>query len=328
MLILQVKEIDMIIDKIIKDYKVAKEPLVDYLISKKIDVLEDGSIPQKHYQAVLSFIETQDNRIEKALNGQNSEYISFDSRIKIYKDDAISFLEKLPSNSVDIITTDPAYSGMNNKLQLGKGRIVGKYSEKGTENGKWFGEFEDSVENYTKFLTQCQRVLKKSTGHIYIMFDSYSLLTFGGIVRDFFDVKNLITWDKVNIGMGHYFRRRHEYIIFATNDNNRKILNRRFPDVWRFKRIHNSKYPTQKPVEVFQAMIYASAEKDFTVCDPFLGSASSAIASIKNNCKFIGCDISEKSMEISQERIVQFLKKGNDILQPNSAAVEENIFWQ
>jgi len=318
----------MIIDEIIKDYKIAKEPLVNYLASKRIDILEDGSIPQKHFQTVLSFIETQDNRIEKALNGQDLGYFSPDNKIRIYRDDAISFLEKLPSNSVDIIATDPAYSGMNNKLQLGRGRIVGKYSEKGTENGKWFCEFNDSIENYTKFLTQCQRVLKKSTGHIYIMFDSYSLLTLGGIVRDFLDVKNLITWDKVNIGMGHYFRRRHEYIIFATNGNNRKIRNRKFPDVWRFKRIHNSKYPTQKPVEVFQAMIYASANKDFTVCDPFLGSASSAIASIKNNCKFIGCDISKKSIEISQERIINFLNNGKDILQPKSANVEKNIFWE
>ena len=87
-----------------------------------------------------------------------------------------------------------------------------------------------------------------------MMFDSFSLLTLGPIVRDHFDVKNLITWDKVNIGMGHYYRRRHEFIMFATNGNTRKIKNRQFPDIWRFKRIHSSKYPTQKPVEVFQTM--------------------------------------------------------------------------
>lgn len=318
----------MIIDEIINDYKVGREPLVEYLNSQSIDILNDGTISQKHYQTVLSFIENQENRIEKALNGQNLGYFSPDQRVKIYKDDAISFLKKLPPNSIDIIATDPAYSGMNNKLQLGKGRIVGKYSDKGTEDGKWFGEFEDTEENYSLFLTECQRVLKKSTGHIYIMFDSYSLLTLGNIVRNYFEVKNLITWDKVNIGMGHYFRRRHEYIIFATNGNTRKIRNRKFPDVWRFKRIHNSKYPTQKPVEVFQAMIHASSEKDFTVCDPFTGSASSAIAAIKNNCKFVGCDISEKSIEISQERISKFLEKGKDILQPKSSSVEENIFWE
>ena len=101
------------------------------------------------------------------------------NKVLIKQDDCISFLNSLPVRSVDLIVTDPAYSGMNNKLRLGKGRIVGKYNEKGSENGRWFGEFEDTEENYEKFLLACKRVLKKETGHIYIMFDSFSLLTLG-----------------------------------------------------------------------------------------------------------------------------------------------------
>lgn len=314
---------------IAQEYGIEEKELKSYLIDNQIPLVEDSGISEKYFQTVLSFIEKRDNRIERKLrNAQATFHYNTNKKVSIFQDDAISFLEKLPSNSIDIIATDPAYSGMNNKLQLGKGRIVGKYSEKGKENGKWFGEFEDTEENYSKFLTECKRVLKKSTGHIYIMFDSYSLLSLGSIVRKYFEVKNLITWDKVNIGMGHYFRRRHEYIIFATNDNTRKIRNRKFPDVWRFKRIHNSDYPTQKPVEVFQAMIHASAENDFTVCDPFLGSASSAIAAIKNNCNFIGCDIASKSMDVATNRISEFLQKDNDILQKNSMAVDTNIFWE
>jgi site-specific DNA-methyltransferase (adenine-specific) len=312
------------------EYGIEERVLKSYLIENKIPLVQDSGINEKYFQTVLSFIENTENRIEHKLNKsyETLKYNSEKNKISIYKDDAISFLEKLPSNSVDLIVTDPAYSGMNNKLQLGKGRIVGNYSKKGKENEKWFSEFEDSEENYTKFLTECKRVLKKSTGHIYIMFDSYSLLSLGSIVRQYFDVKNLITWDKVNIGMGHYFRRRHEYIIFATNGNTRKIKNRKFPDVWRFKRIHNSEYPTQKPVEVFQAMIHASTEEGFTVCDPFLGSGSSAIAAIKNNCNFIGCDISDKSLDISKSRISEYIKNSKDILQKNSMGVDENIFWE
>lgn len=249
--------------------------------------------------------------------------------VTIANDDCISFLHRCKANSIDLIATDPAYSGMNNRLKLGRGRIVGKYAEKGTENGKWFGEFEDSKENYIKFLSACKRVLKKETGHIYIMFDSYSLLTLGSLVRNYFDVKNLITWDKVNMGMGHYFRRRHEFIIFATNGNNRKIKNRSFPDIWRFKRIHNAKYPTQKPVELFQTMIYASASDGFVVCDPFMGSGSSAIAAIKNNCNYIGCDASKKSFITVKERIMNYIEYKKDILQSHQANIRgEPAFWE
>jgi len=249
--------------------------------------------------------------------------------VKISQDDCINFLRSLPDGSVDLIVTDPAYSGMNNKLKLGKGRIVGNYSEKGQNNSKWFSEFHDTEENYECFLSECKRVLNKKTGHIYIMFDSFSLLSLGPIVRRYFSVKNVLVWDKVNLGMGHYFRRRHEFIMFATNGNNQKIKNRSFPDIWKIKRVHQSKYPTQKPVEIFEIMINASAKKGATVCDPFLGSGSAAIAAVKNGCNFLGCDTSDKSFEISSSRVNKFINFGIDDLQKKSAiADDEKVFWK
>ena len=260
-------------------------------------------------------------------NQYKNQYKNNQRTIDIRQDDCLKFLRSLNDNSVDLIVTDPAYSGMNNKLMLGKGRIVGKYGQKGKVDGKWFSEFEDTEENYKKFLSECKRVLRK-TGHIYIMFDSFSLLSLGSIVRQYFDVKNLLVWDKVNVGMGHYFRRRHEFILFATNGNNVKIKHRSFPDIWRIKRMHNAKYPTQKPVEVFDIMLSASASPGFTVCDPFLGSGSSAISAIKNNCNFLGCDISPKSFEISSDRVEYFLNKKIDKLQKGSSVSDgEKIFW-
>lgn len=41
----------------------------------------------------------------------------------IEQNDALAFLRSLPDESVDVITTDPAYSGMNQYLKLGSGRI-------------------------------------------------------------------------------------------------------------------------------------------------------------------------------------------------------------
>lgn len=131
----------------------------------------------------------------------------------VVQEDCIKFLKSLPDNSVNMILTDPAYSGMNQKMKFGNGRIVGEYQKEG--NGKWFQEFHDTDENYLAFLGQCNRVLKDG-GSIYLMFDSFSLLTLGTLVRNQFDVKNIIVWDKVNMGMGHNFRRRHEFIIYAT----------------------------------------------------------------------------------------------------------------
>jgi site-specific DNA-methyltransferase (adenine-specific) len=249
-----------------------------------------------------------------------------DGRVKIFHQDALCFLRALPSESVDVITTDPAYSGMNQHLQLGRGRIVGKYENKGKDGSKWFEEFHDTEENYTAFLDECYRVLKPDR-HIYIMFDSFSLLTLAPLVRNVFDVKNLIVWDKVNIGMGHYFRRRHEFVLFATKGK-RPLSSHCIPDVWRIKRVAAYKYPTQKPVELFEAMLAGSAEEGYVVCDPFLGSGSSAIAAVKRGCGFIGSDVAESAIRTCRERLESYMRTGKDTLQPKSLLVEgEDYAW-
>ncbi len=259
-----------------------------------------------------------------ALNGPY--YQTDNGRVKIYHQDALRFLRSLPSDSVDVIATDPAYSGMNQHLQLGSGRIIGKYENKGQEGSKWFEEFHDTEENYTAFLNECYRVLKTDR-HIYIMFDSFSLLTLAPLVRNIFEVKNLIVWDKVNIGMGHYFRRRHEFILFATKGK-RHLTSHRIPDVWRIKRVAAFKYPTQKPVEIFEAMLAGSVEEDFVVCDPFLGGGSSAIAAINKGCRFVGCDTSESAIKTCAERIKIYTTIGHDKLQTKSLLLDdEDYSW-
>ena len=250
--------------------------------------------------------------------------------IKLFHSDSIQFLKTLKKESVDLVITDPAYSGMNQHLKLGKGRIVGKYSNKG-DGKNWFQEFHDDPENYRIFLNELSRVLKDDS-HLFIMFDSFSLLTLGPIVREVFNVKNILTWDKVNIGMGHYFRRQSEFIIFASKGK-RPISEKSISDIWRIKRIHSAKYPTQKPVELFEAMIYSSKPKkakSFVVCDPFLGSGSSAIAAINQKVNFIGCDISKTALNVSIKRIIGYWNIGKDNLQLKSQ-VDPNlqkIFWK
>jgi site-specific DNA-methyltransferase (adenine-specific) len=251
---------------------------------------------------------------------------SIKGRAVIYNQDCIAFLKSQPDNSIDVIVTDPAYSGMNQKMKFGNGRIVGRYQDR--NNSKWFQEFHDNPEHYRVFLSECLRVLKNNR-HIYIMFDSFSLLTLGHLLREFFEVKNIITWDKVSMGMGHYFRRRHEFIIFATKGY-RKLNKKSIPDVWCFKRIHAKHYPTQKPVELFESMLVGSIEKNFMVCDPFIGSGSAGIAALKKGCNFIGCDSSHKACELSWHRLNNFIDKGVDELQkiPSYLPTEKRKFWE
>ncbi len=319
------------IQNIEERFSIVAEDIKKYIRQHNIKLGKNGTLSEKSYQMLLDFFvpdgiheknDKKDNKNIYVLNGhkvkvnQKPFFESKDKRVSIFQEDAISFLKSLPANSVDIIVTDPAYSGMNQRLKLGSGKIIGKYADAGKNNAKWFEEFHDTEENYKSFLQECYRVLKNNR-HIYIMFDSYSLLSLAPIAREVFEVKNVLCWDKANIGLGHYFRRRHEFILFASKGK-RPLNSKNIPDVWKIKRVVSSQYPTQKPTEVFELMLKGSAEKDFVVCDPFLGSGSAAIAAIKENCKFIGCDISDKALIFSKERIEQFLKAKIDIYQKAS----------
>jgi site-specific DNA-methyltransferase (adenine-specific) len=217
---------------------------------------------------------------------------------RIEQADCLAFLASLPDRSVDVITTDPAYSGMNQHMSFGRGRIVGRYAD--SDNDRWFTEFRDDPASFIAFLRECHRVLADG-GHIYVMFDSFSLLSLGHLMREVFSVKNVIVWDKVNLGMGHYFRRRHETIVFATKGH-RRLSRRDLPDVWAIKRIHRAMYPTQKPVALFANMLSGSAEPGMTVCDPFVGSGSSAVAALLAGCTVAASDVDPRAVDMASRR--------------------------
>lgn len=244
--------------------------------------------------------------------------------------DAVDLLRSLPDGSVDLLVTDPAYNGMNRHLALGKGRIVGTYGERG-DGERWFDEFDDSPENYAAFLDEVARVLGPDKP-LYLMFDAYSMLTLAPLVRERFLVKNVITWDKVAMGMGHHFRRQSEFILYCTTGR-APLARRDVADVWRIRRVHRAQYPTQKPIELFEAMIAASlgtaVGPEITVCDPFLGSGSAAVAALRQGCSFIGGDVATASLDAARSRIAAFETGAPDPLQPKSCVdpALQKPFW-
>jgi site-specific DNA-methyltransferase (adenine-specific) len=251
-------------------------------------------------------------------------------RATLVRDDALGLLGSLPDASVDLVVTDPAYNGMNQHLALGHGRIVGTYGARG-DGARWFDEFDDSPENYAQFLAEVARVLGPDKP-AYFMFDAYSMLTLAPMLRAHFDVKNVITWDKVAMGMGHHFRRQSEFVLYVTTGK-AKITRRDVTDVWRIRRVHKAAYPTQKPIELFEAMIAASigdrATSGTLVCDPFLGSGSAAVAALRQGCSFIGGDIAEASLDAARSRIAALQAGELDPLQPKACVdpALQKPFW-
>ena len=62
-------------------------------------------------------------------------------------------------------------------------------------------------------------------------------------------------------------------------------------------------YPTQKPKELIKRFVLASSNEGDVVADYYLGSGTTAEVCKDLNRNFIGCDISEKAIEITKQRL-------------------------
>ena len=67
------------------------------------------------------------------------------------------------------------------------------------------------------------------------------------------------------------------------------------------ERIH----PTQKPLELFRELIGIHSELGDMVVDPFLGSGTTAVASLQTGRKFIGCDKDKDYVQAAKRRCVR-----------------------
>lgn len=83
-----------------------------------------------------------------------------------------------------------------------------------------------------------------------------------------------------------------------------------YHDVWSDIDFYAEKryHPTQKPVKLLERLILASSNEGDIVLDPFMGVASTAIACIKNNRKYIGYEVESEYYESGLNRINNVFK--------------------
>jgi DNA modification methylase len=62
-------------------------------------------------------------------------------------------------------------------------------------------------------------------------------------------------------------------------------------------------YSTQKPKELIKRFVLASSNEGDVVADYYLGSGTTAEVCKDLNRNFIGCDIGEKAIEITKQRL-------------------------
>lgn len=77
------------------------------------------------------------------------------------------------------------------------------------------------------------------------------------------------------------------------------------------KKLHNNNHPCVKPIALMEYLIKLVTPSGGLVLDPFNGSGSTGCAAVKNGYRYVGCELDEKYIDISQKRIQYIIDEGN-----------------
>jgi site-specific DNA-methyltransferase (adenine-specific) len=213
--------------------------------------------------------------------------------------DAVKWLRELPSESVDLVVTDPAYESLEKHRAVGTTTRL-KHSK--ASSNDWFRVFPNS--RFGELFTEVFRVLKPDT-HFYLFCDSETMFVAKPEAeRAGFKFWKPLVWDKRTIGMGYHYRARYEFILFFEKGK-RRLNDLGVADIITVPRIHRG-YPAEKPVKVSEVVIAQSSAAGDMVADPFMGSGSVGVAALRLGRRFIGTDLNPEAVRVSSQRLRQF----------------------
>ncbi len=245
----------------------------------------------------------------------------------LYHGDSLKILNGFPANYFDMIFADPPYFLSGGSFTCKNGEMVS------VKKGDWdmSNGFNKDFEFHNDWIKVCRRVLKPN-GTIWISGTYHSIYQCGfALQRSGYHILNDIAWFKPNASPNlscRFFTASHETLIWARKNKKAKHLfnydlmrngewaedeikkpNKQMRSVWsintpkREEKIYG-KHPTQKSLDLLKRIVLACTKKGDKILDPFTGSSTTGVASVKNGRRFVGIDIEKKYLDLSIKRCV------------------------
>ena len=259
------------------------------------------------------------------------------------KGDFFDVIKFLPPNSVDLIIVDPPYN-------LTKNFHGTTFSKKK----------EEDYEEYTRSWLSLLYPLLRNDGSIYVCCDWETSLIIGKVIKEYFKVRNRITWQREKgRGAKGNWKNGLEDIWYATKSdmytfNLEKVKIRKKvvapykeggkPKDWQetengnyrdtcpsnfwdditipfWSMPENTAHPTQKSEKLIAKIILASSKKGDIILDPFLGSGTTSVVAQKLGRKYIGIEINPQYCVWAEQRL-ELARKDSRI-----QGYTNGVFW-
>lgn len=223
---------------------------------------------------------------------------------KVFNEDCLVVLKKIKTDSVDLILTDPPYQ-IDNTQAGGKSKL-----SKSIQNMNNQLKDKDLVSGFDlKVLDELVRVNKNINMYFFCnkaqipMYLEYFVTNLGCS----FD---LIKWVKPNATplFNNKYLSDTEYGVYVRkgaycNPQNYTDASTLFQEPINITDKEKYKHPTIKPLNLIRRLIRNSTKVNEVILDPFIGSGTTAVASIMENRKYIGCELDSEFFSICEDRI-------------------------
>ena len=231
---------------------------------------------------------------------------------KIYNENCLDTMAKMPNNFVDLIVTSPPYNvWRNRRTQARKAEywkrtniVYDIYSDKMTD--------EEYQSWQIQVINECIRVLKPTGTMVYNhkdqIFNFKVTSPLEWIIKSNAVYRQRITWDRGGMQAFNNVR-------FYRNDEDIYILGKeakgftwnkdcaKYMSIWRITPERSSDHPAPFPEEIPRRCVEAFSEDGMVVYDPFAGSGTTLVVANRMNRNWIGSEISEEYCKIIERRI-------------------------
>lgn len=247
----------------------------------------------------------------------------------LHCEDRLSFLSRLPDDSVDCVWTDPPYFLSNDGPTCVSGRRT--RVNKGDWDRSRGSEADEAF--HLQWLSECRRVLRPG-GSIWVSGTLHVYLSVGSAMQRLgYRLLNDVVWEKPNpppnLGC-RCFTHATEIVLWATKAvkggaghtfhyraMKEENGGRQMKNVWRMKAPGTAekrfgRHPTQKPLALIERCLRASTHSHDLVVDPFAGSASTGVAALRLGRRFMGCELDPSYARLAAERLSDACGRAGD----------------
>lgn len=232
--------------------------------------------------------------------------------IQIKNQDCFDFLKEVKNDSVDLVIIDPPY-------EISRDTNFASGKEKGTDVDRFrismeFGKWDEKFDGLQIVIEESYRVLKNG-GTLICFYDLWKISN----LKTFFENANFkqlrfLEWVKDNPvpinSKINYLTNAREIMVSGVKKGKGTFHSEYDNGIYHAPICHNKDrfHPTQKPLKLIEELILKHSNENEIVLDCFSGSGTTAIASLKTNRNFIGCEIDKNFYDKSIERLKTYSK--------------------